>query len=71
MSIQFIDNFSIEGQSIITLQPEILLGEACDIARENLCNILIHSYKGWELKSEKELVKVANKLVTSYIIPHE
>ena len=71
MAIKFVDNFSIEGETILTLRPEILLGEACDIARENSCNILIRSYKGWELKSEKEPVKVVDKYVTSYIIPFE
>lgn len=71
MAIKFVDNFSIEGETIITLKPGILLGEACDIARDNLCNILIKSYKGWELKREKEPVKVSNKFVTSYIIPYE
>lgn len=71
MAIKFVDNFSIEGETIITLKPGILLGEACDIARDNLCNILIKSYKGWELKREKDPVKVANKFVTSYIIPYE
>lgn len=68
MSIKFVDNFSIEGHTILNLEPGILLGEAVDIARDNLCNVLIKSYKGWELKREKEPVKVANKLVTSYII---
>jgi hypothetical protein len=71
MAIKFVDNFSIEGETILTLRPEILLGEACDIARENCCNILIRSYKGWEIKSQKEPVKVANKSVTTYIIPFE
>jgi hypothetical protein len=71
MAIKFVDNFSIEGDIILTLKPGVLLGEACDIARENNCNILIKSYKGWELKSEKEPVKVENKAVTSYIIPFE
>ncbi len=70
MAIKFVDNFSIEGHVILTLKPEILLGEAVDIARDNLCNVLIKSYKGWELKREKEPVKIANTLVTSYII-HE
>ena len=70
MSIKFVDNFSIEGDTILTLKPGVLLGEAVDIARENQCNILIKSYKGWELKREKEPVKVENKFVTSYIIPH-
>jgi len=69
MAIKFVDNFSIEGHTILTLKPEILLGEAVDIARENLCNVLIRSYKGWELKREKEPVKVENRSVTSYIIP--
>lgn len=69
MSIKFVDNFSIEGHTILTLKPGVLLGEAVDIARENLCNVLIKSYKGWELKREKEPVKVENKFVTSYIIP--
>ena len=69
MSIKVVDNFSIEGHTILTLKPGVLLGEAVDIARENLCNVLIKSYKGWEIKREKELVKVANLLVTSYIIP--
>ncbi len=68
MSIKYLDNFYIEGHTILTLGPDILLGEACDIARDNLCNILIKSYKGWELKREKVPVKVENKLVTSYII---
>ena len=71
MAIKFVDNFSIEGEVILTLKPEILLGEACDIARENKCNILIKSYKGWELKREKEPVRVADRSVTSYIIPGE
>lgn len=70
MAIKVIDNFSIEGHTILTLEPDILLGEACDIAREILCNILIKSYKGWELKREKHPVKVPNTLVTTYII-HE
>lgn len=69
MAIKFVDNFSIEGDVILTLKPGILLGEAYDIARENMCNVLIKSYKGWELKREKEPVKVTNKFVTSYIIP--
>lgn len=68
MAIKFVDNFSIEGETIITLKPGILLGEACDIARDNLCNILIKSYKGWELKRETEPVKVPFKFVTSYIL---
>lgn len=68
MSIKYLDNFSIEGHNILTLEPEILLGEAVDIARDNLCNILIKSYKGWELKREKDPVKVENKLVTTYIL---
>ena len=68
MSIKYLDNFSIEGHTILTLEPEILLGEAVDIARDNLCNILIKSYKGWELKREKDPVKVENKLVTTYIL---
>ena len=67
MAIKFVDNFSIEGHTILTLKPGIL-GEACDIARDNLCNVLIKSYKGWELKREKHLVKVPNKFVSSYII---
>ena len=71
MAIKFVDNFSIEGETILTLKPDILLGEACDIARENKCNILIKSYKGWEIKSEKEPVRVADRSVTSYIIPDE
>lgn len=71
MAIKFVDNFSIEGHVILTLKPEILLGEACDIARDNLCNVLIKPYKGWELKREKEPVKVADRSVTSYIIPDE
>ena len=71
MAIKFVDNFSIEGETILTLKPSMLLGEACDIARENMCNILIKSYKGWELKREKEPVKVVDKYVTSYIIPFE
>lgn len=69
MAIKFVDNFSIEGEVILTLKPGILLGEAVDIARDNLCNVLIKSYKGWDLKREKEPVKIANKFVTSYIIP--
>ena len=69
MSIKIVDNFSIEGHTILTLKPGVLLGEAVDIARDNLCNVLIKSYKGWEIKREKEPVKVANLLVTSYIIP--
>ena len=68
MAIKFVDNFSIEGHTILTLKPGILLGEACDIARENLCNVLIKSYKGWELKRENDPVKVPNKFVSSYII---
>ena len=48
MAIKFVDNF--EGHVILTLEPGILLGEACDISRENLCNVLTRSYKGWELK---------------------
>jgi hypothetical protein len=68
MAIKFVDNFSIEGETIITLKPGILLGEACDIARDNLCNILIKSYKGWELKREEFPIKVPNKSVTSYIL---
>jgi len=71
MAIKFIDNFSIKGKLILTLKPEIFLGEACDIARKNLCNILTKSYKGWELKREKDPVKVADKSVTTYIIPFE
>ena len=71
MAIKFVDNFSIEGEVVLTLKSEILLGEACDIARENSCNILTRSYKGWELKREKEPVRVANKSVTTYIIPFE
>ena len=71
MAIKFVDNFSIEGETILTLKPEILLGEVVDIARENLCNVLIKSYKGWELKREKEPVKVADRSVTTYIIPFE
>jgi hypothetical protein len=71
MAIKFVDNFSIEGEVILTLKSEILLGEACDIARENMCNILIKSYKGWEIKREKEPVRIANKSVTTYIIPFE
>ena len=71
MAIKFVDNFSIEGEVILTLKPEILLGEACDVARENLCNILTKSYKGWELKREKDPVKVPDKSVTTYIIPFE
>ena len=71
MAIKFVDNFSIEGEVILTLKPGILLGEACDIARENDCNILIKSYKGWELKREKEPIRVADRSVTSYIIPFE
>jgi hypothetical protein len=65
-----VDNFSIEGETILTLKPEILLGEASDVARENLCNILIKSYKGWELKREKEenITKNPDKGVCSYII---
>lgn len=70
MAIKFVDNFSIEGHTILTLEPNILLGEACDIARDNLCNVLIKSYKGWELKREKVPVRIENKLVTSYIIPY-
>jgi len=69
MAIKFIDNFFIEGEVILTLKPGILLGEACDIARENMCNILIKSYKGWELKREKEPIKIENRSVISYIIP--
>ena len=69
MAIKFVDNFSIEGHGILTLEPEILLGEAVDIARENLCNVLIRSYKGWELKREKKPAKVSDRSVTSYIIP--
>lgn len=68
MAIKFVDNFSIEGHTILTLKPGILLGEACDIARDNLCNILIKSYKGWELKREKDPIRVPNKFVTTYII---
>lgn len=68
MAIKFIDNFSIEGHVILTLEPTILLGEACDIARDNLCNVLIKSYKGWELKREKLPLKVPNTFVTTYII---
>ena len=71
MAIKFVDNFSIEGHVILTLKPGVLLGEAVDIARDNLCNVLIKSYKGWELKREKEPVKVADRSVTSYIIPDE
>ena len=71
MAIKIVDNFSIEGEVILTLKPGILLGEACDIARENDCNILIKSYKGWELKREKEPIRVADRCVTSYIIPSE
>jgi len=71
MAIKFVDNFSIEGHVIVTLKPGILLGEACDIARDNLCNILIKSYKGWELKREKEPVKIADKFVSTFIIPFE
>jgi hypothetical protein len=71
MAIKFVDNFSIEGEVILTLKPGILLGEACDIARENGCNILIKSYKGWELKREKEPIRVVDRCVTSYIIPSE
>jgi hypothetical protein len=70
MAIKFVDNFSIEGDVILTLKPGVLLGEVCDIARDNLCNVLIKSYKGWELKREKDPVKVPNKFVTSYIIPY-
>ena len=67
---QWLSNLSITSTSraIITLEPNILLGEACDIARYNLCNILIKSYKEWELKREKVPVRIENKLVTSYII---
>ena len=70
MAIRVVDNFSIEGHTILMLKPEILLGEAVDIARDNVCNILIKSYKGWELKREKEesLVKIPDKCVCSYII---
>jgi hypothetical protein len=68
MAIKFIDNFSIEGETIITLKPGILLGEACNIARDNLCNILIKSYKGWELKRQDIPVKIPNQFVTSYIL---
>ena len=32
MAIKFVDNFSIEGETVLTLKPGILLGEACDIA---------------------------------------
>ena len=71
MAIKIVDNFSIEGEVILTLEPSILLGEACDIARENKCNILIKSYKGWELKNEKEPVRIVDKSVTTYIIPFE
>lgn len=68
MSIKYLDNFSVEGHTIITLEPGILLGEAVDIARDNLCNVLIKSYKGWDLKRENDPVRVENKLVTTYII---
>jgi len=71
MAIKYVDNFSIEGDVIITLKPGILLGEACDIARDNLCNVLIKSYKGWELKREKDPIRIENRFVTSYIIPFE
>lgn len=70
MSIKFVDNFTIEGHVILTLQPEFLLGEVCDIARDNLCNVLIRTYKGWELKREKDPVKVPDKGATTYIIPY-
>jgi hypothetical protein len=69
MAIKFVDNFYIEGDTILTLKPGILLGEACNIARDNMCNVLIKSFKGWELKREKEPIKVPNTYVTSYIIP--
>ncbi len=68
MAIKVVDNFSIEGHVILTLEPDILLSEACHIARDNLCNVLIKSYKGWELKREKVPVKVENTLVTCYIL---
>lgn len=68
MAIKFVDNFSIEGHVILIVEPGVLLGEVCDIARDNLCNVLMKSYKGWELKREKDPVKVPNKFVTSYII---
>jgi hypothetical protein len=68
MAIKLVDNFYIEGETILTLNPGILLGEACDIARDNMCNILIKSYKGWELKREMIPIKIPNKFVTSYII---
>lgn len=70
MSIKVVDNFTIEGHVILTLQPEFLLGEVCDIARDNLCNILTKTYKGWELKREKNPVKVPDKGATTYIIPY-
>jgi len=70
MAIKVVDNFTIEGHVILTLEPGILLGEVCDIARDNLCNILIKTYKGWELKREKNPVKVPDKAATSFIIPY-
>lgn len=68
MAIKLVDNFYIEGDTVLTLKVGILLGEACDIARDNMCNILIKSYKGWELKREMIPIKIPNKFVTSYII---
>ena len=69
MALKFVDNFYIEGETVLTLKPGILLGEARDIAVENSCNILIKSFKGWELKREKDPIRVPNKYVTTYIIP--
>jgi len=68
MAIKLLDNFYIQGETILTLKPDILLGEASDIARENMCNILIKTFKGWELKREKDPVKIPNISVCSYII---
>ena len=68
MAIKVANHFYIEGHIIITLKPNILLGEACDVARDNLCNVLIRTYKGWELKREKNPVKVKNDAVVSYMI---
>ena len=68
MSIKVRNHIYFEGPTIIHVKFHVLLGEVSDIARDNLCDVAIRTYTGWELKRVKDCVTVYNNSVCSYII---
>lgn len=59
---------TIEGETILTLGPEVLLPEASHRARDIGCNVLVYSRFGWYIKRQTAPTPVKNDSSVTYII---